>query len=241
MRISELYKPDGPLQGREVYICGSGPSIDCWPDKALEGETCILLNDLCQHRPTWGPIAFANNRKFLKRSKCPINVCKGRLIPPELKRAHGAMATDNHVSWKDPDLYVFSYRSLFQGDEWEHFDPACLFREPDFYWNEPGGTVAIFAMQFALMAGAKRIRCIGCDSSKLIQRYHEDKEEIRRRKQNAVKHDYSAYQRGGCRMIREAWDRFGVLITHETPWIGYGMERERYKEQRAWLNAKQSA
>lgn len=231
MRVSDLYA-DAPLRGRPVYIVGSGPSLDPWPDSALEGETAILLNDVCQDRPTWGPVAFANNVKFIKRSRCPYNVVKGRLVPPKEKKRPGRYATDNHVPWDSPDYYVFSYRSPQQGDAWDHFDDEALWAEPDFYWNEPGGSVSIFALQFALLAGATRIRMVGCDCSEAVSKYHVSKE--RRRQGRQVKHNYRAYWRGLMRMFREARERFGVVVTSENPWPGYGNEAQSHKEMVGW-------
>ena len=246
MRVSDLYNDrlspfvNHYFNGKEVYIVGSGPSLDCWPDGSLANQTCILLNDVQKFRPRLGPIAFANNVKFLSGCDLQYQIVKGRLVDPKKKKQTGVVAIDNHVPFDDPKYHVFSYRSPWQGDQFDHFDDEALFNEadPDCYWNTPGGTVAIFAMQFALLAGARRIRCIGCDSSGIVQKYHQPKENVRNGKH--VKHNYKAYQSGGARMVREAWDRFGVMITSEVPWIGYGYEQSRYEEQREWRESRKS-
>lgn len=65
MRVSELYAPAGPFVGEDLYVVGLGPSMRHYPARALEGRTCILLNDAHRIFPTLGPVAFANHDSFL--------------------------------------------------------------------------------------------------------------------------------------------------------------------------------
>lgn len=222
MRVSELY-PDNPLRGRPVYIVGSGPSLDVFPRDYLRDKVCVLLNDT--HRYVeGGPVVFSNNRKFIKDAAHPIRVVKGRLkYDPHPER------TDNHVSWKDPRHYVFSYRQP-PWDKRSHFDWSTLWAEPDFYWNEPGGTVSIFAVQFALLCGAKDIHLVGCDCSANVAKYLTGKEH----RISRVHQDHDAYARGLLRLFREARERFGVPILSVNPWPGYGREKDQHREMREW-------
>lgn len=232
MKVSDLY--NGPLQGRHVYIVGSGPSLACWRAEEFARDTCIMLNTAQRYQP-WGPVAFSNHKRFLDGCKLPYQVVKGRLVDSRRKRVKDRIATDNHCRWDDPKFYVYSYRCPYQGDQWDHFDDCALWREPDFYWNVKGGSVSIFALQFAALAGASAITMIGTDCSDLIRKYHPQMDKDRGAKQ--VKHNYDAYARGALRMKKEIWQRFGVRVGFETPWVGYGSERQRYQEVMEWVQS----
>jgi len=233
MKISQLYGESGPLHGRDVFIVGTGPSLACWRPEEFAGETCVLLNTAQRYVP-WGPVAFSNHRRFLDGCDLPYQIVKGRLVEASRKKTPDRITTDNHCRWDDPKYYVFSYRSPWLWDAWDHFDDKALWREPDFYWNVKGGSVSIFAMQFAALAGAKSITMLGTDCSELIRKYHPRMDRDRGAKQ--VKHNYRAYWAGAMRMKREIWQRFGIRVGFETPWIGYGDERIKYQELVEWLS-----
>lgn len=227
MRISELY--NGPFVGKDVWIVGTGPSLDCFPVDLLRDKTCILLNDAQQHLPGLGPIAFANNRKQLDGCELPYQIVKGRLrfdAHPE--------RTDNHVAWDDPRYYVFSYREpavktgrggvVQTGDTISHHDEQVLWTEPDFYWAPERGSVSAFAVQFALLAGARAIYLVGCDCNVI-----NGEEYVDGKSGCTMRRNYEAYQRGLLRLHREAIKR-GVSMVSVQPFFGLGWHEHQYRE-----------
>ena len=232
MRVSELY-PKSPCRGQEVYIVGTGPTLRVFPVDYLKGKVCILLNNAHRILPGLGPVAFSNHRAFLQKDncQCPVQVVKGRLkYDPNPER------TDNHVEWEDPKYHVFSYREP-PWDNISHFDDASLWREPDFYWNTPHGSVSIFACQFALLAGATAIHLVGCDCCEFTGKNADHEKDgllkcasHKARGPKSMRHDYDAYARGLMRMVREGRKRFGVPIFTCSPFPGFGREQEQFRE-----------
>lgn len=229
MRIRELYgKPE--WKGKPVYIVGTGPSMEVFPIKYLEDKYCILLNDASQRFfPTLRPIAFSNNKKFIENSPCPIRIVKGRLrFDPNPEK------DDNHVPWDHPDLYVFSYREP-PWDQVSHHDPRILWAEPEHYWNCKGGSVAIFAVQFALLAGFSEIHLVGCDCGEHVcpKPYLEDKAD-----KKTIYRRYEQYAAGLIRLTQEAATRFNVPVISVTPYPGYGREVSQHLELKQWLESQ---
>lgn len=248
MKVSELYGKKGPCQGRDVYIVGTGPTLRVFPVDFLKDKCCILLNNAHRIVPELGPIAFSNHQAFLLKDECqlPFQIVKARL---KYEQDRSPLATDNHVSWKSPDYYCFSYRepiidwkgtNIQTGDTWSHHDEQALWKEPDFYWNERKGSVSIFACQFALLAGAKSISLIGCDCCEFEGTNGDGRPErlkcASRKARGPVdmKHNYDAYARGLMRMVHEARKKFGVPIFNLSPFPGFGREQEQFRELQDW-------
>lgn len=216
-----------------MFICGTGPSLALYPPEFFSDRTCILLNDCCRYLPDAGPVAFANNRKFLKHGKQPYKIVKGRLRFDPNPEQH-----DNHVRWDDPNYYVFSYRDdrkKYGGrDNCSHFDWSRLWLEPDFYVNEPGGSVSIFAAQFAVQCGARSVMLIGCDCCEFGElKYVASK----RPRPEQVHHDYNAYSAGMLKLKRAAWERFKIPIVSLQPFVGLGRHQEQFEEMQSWTHA----
>jgi len=222
MKVSDLYNKE-EWAGKPVYIIGTGASMDVFPVKYLENKYCILLNDAHRFFPHLQPIAFSNHRNFLVDSKCRYNVVKGRYRgDPHPEK------TDNHVPWDDPNYHVFSYRQT-PWDTISHFAPKCLWAERDFYWNVEGGSVSIFALQFALLAGFSEIHLVGCDCGEFVahQAYLDQKI-------NTSTHQYDQYVLGIMTMIREAEEKFGVPVVNVGPYPGYGREQALHQQLLTW-------
>lgn len=242
MKVSELYE-SSPVRGNEVYIVGTGPTLRVFPVEYLRDKTCILLNNAHRILPGFGPVAFSNHRAFLEKDncRCPVQIVKGRH-----KYGENPTRTDNHVSWNDPKYHVFSYREP-PWDKRSHFEDASLWAEPDFYWNTPRGTVAIFACQFALLAGATAIHLVGCDCCEftgLDPHPEKPKDDMtlkcasrKARGPKSMAHDYDSYARGLDRLVREARERFNVPILHCSPFPGFGREQQQFRAMQDWADA----
>lgn len=223
MKVSALYGPASPLAHQDVYIAGTGPSLNVLPPGYLKNRCCILLNDAQKFIPGLGPVAFSNNRRFLKGCDLPFQIVKARLkFDPHPQR------DDNHVRWNDPRYYCFSYREP-PWDAVSHHDPSRLWTEPNHYWNEPGGSVVIFCLQFALQCSPRSIHLVGCDCCDLS-----GLEYLSPKSSRNVRHDYAAYARGVMRMIREGRERFGIPIVSLTPFAGLRRHEEQYQEMLTW-------
>lgn len=234
MRVSELYS-DNPLRGQDVYLVGTGPSLDCLPAGYLADRVCVLLNDAQRFLPGLGPVAFANNhKKNLKGCTLPIQVAKGRL-----RFVEHVERPDNYCSWDDPKYHVFSYREpvikgpsgpVRTGDQWSHFDDRALWAEPDFFWNIRDGSVSIFAAQFAILCGARSIHLVGCDCCEFPSgaEYLGTKQRIAK-----VVHDYDAYASGMLRMMQEG-RKLGIPIVAVQPFPGLGRHLQQWGEMKSW-------
>ncbi len=228
MKISDLYGKGGPIHKQDVYIVGLGSSMRMMPTKVLTNKTCILVNDGAKHFPKLGPIAFSNNRRFYIKAR-NTNITHW-CVKARLKSDPRVMRDDNHVEWRDPRYYCFSYR-LKQYDGFDHFDQRRIWVEPCHYWNYPGGNVAIFAVQFAVLAGARTVTLVGCDCCELLgMRYatrKASKNRIRlaRSRHVQVSHqlnpaDYHGYTTGLQIIQQRALADYGVPVITLTPFVG---------------------
>lgn len=231
MKVSDLYAPNGPFVGREIYIVGTGPSMRVFPIEYLKNKTCILLNDACRFLPL-GPVAMTNNRKWVE----PLNnqLIKYTIIKARLKSDPNPQRDDNHVPWNHQAYYCFSYRDP-RWDKVDHLDRAQLWQEPCHYWNIPGGTIAVFAVQFALQAGASAVILVGCDCNALHKDHYMSKKLQERKHANKkmAVHDYDAYAAGLMVMLYEARLKFGVPVMTLTPFCGLGRETSQFGELRS--------
>lgn len=243
MKASTLY--DGFLRGEDVYIVGLGPSLQVTPMRFLRGKVCILLKDAWALFPKLGPVAFSTNTAMFslgdRRCQLPFQIVKARhksLPNPE--------RDDNHVPWDHPDLYCFSYRER-PWDSVSHFDESRLWLEPDHYWNVPDGSVSLFAIQFAVLAGARNIFMVGCDCGELADLdYCDPRIEKNRavakqkliagkipKKPDRNRHNYDAYRKGLSLLQYRALKDFSVPVLTITPFAGLFDYQEQFKDRRA--------
>lgn len=236
MLISALY---GSFVDKDVYLIGTGPSMSVFPKRYLLGKTCVLLNDAWRYFPELGPVAFSNTNVFFRPDKSGRTPPKIRVVKARLKSDPNPERDDNHVRWDDPDRYCFSYREP-PWDDASHFDVGRLWAEPCHYWNMRGGTVAIFAVQFAVMAGARSVTMVGCDCCDLDGEEYLSPRALKFRIKNAkgtfkkgLKHDYEAYASGLRYVADRALADRGVSVTSMSPFFGFGHESKQLKMMRS--------
>lgn len=216
MEVSLLYD-NSPARGQDVYIIGSGPSIRVFDTSFLKDKCCILLNRASDHLDL-GPFAFVNNRGFINpnNQSTTIKVVKAHL------KFDGEEREDNHVTWDHPEYYCFSYTPKDRFIKWNELGWTTPI-DPLYYWNIHGGSVATFACQFALLAGAKSITLVGCDCISIGNRNYFTKKSSGPRR-NIV---YDGYRESLHIMQRIARSQFNVPVMTLWPFCGVG----RYDEQ----------
>lgn len=245
MRVSELY--EGPVRGQDVCIIGLGPSLRVFPKNFFDHKFCILLKDAWKLLPNAGPVAFSNNVVYLDEDS--PNPLPYQIVKCRHKGAQNPERTDNHVPWDSPRFYCFSYREQ-PWDLVSHHDEKTLWQEPDFYWNYPGGNVAIFAIQFAVLAGARSISLVGCDCGELLNMEYVspeisenrekgkalfDKRNGRRAGTRKVtkpkrdRHDYVGYLNGMQIIRKRALRDYGVPVVSVVPFMGLFEYEEQFR------------
>lgn len=230
MRVSTLY-PNSPLRDQDVVVLGLGPSLRAFPLKYLEGRTCVLLKDAWKHFPTLGPVAFSTASVYLDGCPLPLPVVKARH-----KGMPHAERDDNHVPWDHPRLYCYSYREP-PWDPVSHHDIARLWAEPDHYWSSPGGSVALFAVQFAALCGARSIQLVGCDCGELGGREYLSAKVTKAREQGRIdlarlagrkvsgkpsrdRHTYAGYRAGLAELAARCLKDRGIPVVTTVPFMG---------------------
>lgn len=227
MRVSELYAPGGPFNGKPLHIVGTGPSMRVFPLDFLKGRLCILLNDACKYYTQLGPVAFSNNLRWLEGANANIKykIVKGRYFDDDNPERE-----DNHVPWEHPGYYVFSYHEK-KYDGVSHHDRSRLWIEPLFYWSTERGCCAQFAVQFAALAGASEIYLVGCDCCALNGDHYSDRNIAQK---NFRRHDYDSYAEGLTILAHEIQERFGVPLFTLSPFMGLGREKSQYSTMLKW-------
>ncbi len=222
MLVSDLY---GTLRGLDVFIVGTGPSMSVFPLGFLKDRYCILLNDAWKYL-NLGPMAFSNSKQFLKGEQLPPKIM---VVKARLKSDPSPERDDNHVRWGHTRKHCFSYREP-PWDDVSHHDKSILWKESCHYWNIPGGSVAIFAVQFAVLAGARSVTVVGCDCCELNGRQYLNKEAFRdrmvrtKRIDKRLRHNYRAYACGLRYVADRALKDYGVPVVSSSPFFGFGWE-----------------
>jgi hypothetical protein len=169
-------------RGQELYIVGSGPSINIFPKDFLRDKICLSLNDTYKAHPAIQPIAlmhheaysrtgaseFADFHPLLENIKYPIVKISGKnRVPSE------------QVDWENPYFYFYDW-SLDINKIW------TMTKDTDELYYTPEGCSLHAALQIAWIMGFETIYTIGCDSRTMGGRH------------------YAAYDKNGFRALETA-------------------------------------
>lgn len=250
MRVSDLYE-SSPLRGQDVYILGLGASLSAFPPGFFEGRVCVLLKDAWRLLPKVGPVAFSTASVYLEDCRLPIQIVKARH-----KGVRNPERDDNHVRWDNSKYYCFSYREP-PWDRVSHNDPATLWKEPNHYFCYPKSSLALFAIQFAVLCGAKAVFLAGCDCGELAGREYLDPVVAKWRTEGKIalnrgkgldlkklpapkrnRHNYQAYSEGLLYLMKRAWDDKRVPVVTLTPFAGLFGYEEQFARVRAGYSEK---
>lgn len=210
MRIQDL--DDNWIHGT-VYICGTGPSMRCFPADFLKGKFTIGLNQAwryvqCDYTITIHPELYG---EYCKESGCGAGRWIIKKKPP--------MA---HLALDDQFHYVFG----------TSYDIETVTKRPkDTLYLGEG--VQSTAMDLAARMGAKMIILVGCDAGSLDGDYHGHDQHVRwvGRTPDA---QYKLY-RDSTAEVREAVRAMGISVLTLSPFIGVNAAAEDYQRLKGVL------
>ncbi|RMG09813.1 MAG: hypothetical protein D6731_18930 [Planctomycetota bacterium] len=201
----------------DLYIVGTGPSVDAFPFEFLRDKLCMGLNDAYKLHPAVGPLAFMHHEVYSHTSRdpaAPFHPLFHELKYPIVKGTSKARAET--IDWENPH-YVFF--------DWSHDIDAIWTqtKETDVLYYTPEGCSLHGALQVAWILGARNVFVIGCDSRTFGGRHYADYDKNRIRDRETLREgarNYDAYVHGTL-VVQEFLRRKGVRVLNLSPIVGY--------------------
>ncbi len=222
MRIRELRDV---FAGQDIYILGSGPSLNVFPLDFLDDKICLSLNDAYKAHPAIGPIAFMHHQVYAHSGPDETSPYHPHLknIKYPIVKAFGRDRAEI-VDWDNPYFYYCDF-SHDISNIWslrKDTDQLVYMRE---------GSSLQAALQLCWIMGASTIFTIGCDSrtlgglhyAKYDKNNFRDDEVLKR----GVQRNYDAYVYGTL-IIQEFLKQKGITVLNLSPIVGYHLVDYQY-------------
>jgi hypothetical protein len=210
MRLREL---QDIYLDQDIYIVGSGPTLNLFPLDFLQDKICIALNDAYKKHPAITPIALMNNQLYAHADDNPASpyheyfkAIKYPIIKPQ------SQYRVEKIEWDHPYFYCFERSTQIHKID-------SLTKETDHLYYAPDGCALHPALQIAWIMGARTIFVVGCDSCTFENQHYAafDKGGIGTVN---ITRNYDAYVYGTL-MIQKFLNQQGVTVLNLSPIVGY--------------------
>lgn len=223
MRLRELRDV---YLGQDIYIVGSGPSINLFPMDFLRDKVCLSMNDCYKVHPAITPIALMHHQLYAHAGQdrsAPYHENFKNIKYPIIK-ATGRDKVEK-VDWDHPYFYYY---------DWSHDIESIwmLTKETDQLIYMQEGCALHAALQICWIMGARNVFTIGCDSRTLGGKhyavYNKDgfrEDEVLKR---GEQRNYDAYVFGTL-VIQEFLKRKCVQVFNLSSIVGYHLVDYQYE------------
>jgi hypothetical protein len=211
--------------GHDIYIVGSGPSINIFPKEFLRDKICISLNASYKSSSFITPIAFMHHIVYSRKGNViedPIHPFFKNIKYPVIKGT--GKTRKEKVDWDNDHYYFF---------DWNHDIEKIyqLTKNTDELFYTPEGCAMQAAMQLAWILGARNIFLIGCDSRVLGKKHYADFEMDGFRNMEILKRgntrNYDSYVFGAL-IVMDFLKRKGINVFNLSNIVGYHMVDLQY-------------
>lgn len=217
MRIRELRDV---YLGQDIYIVGSGPSINYFPMDTLKDKVCMSLNDSYKKSGYITPIALMHHQHYAHSGPSVDydyhNNFKNIRYP--IVKAFGRDKAEI-VDWDNEYFYYFDWSHDID-EIWEQS------KETDKLYYVAEGCSLHAALQLCWIMGAKNIFTIGCDSRTMGGSHYAAYDKNGFREDEVLKRgqerNYDAYVYGEL-IIAEFLKRKGINVFGLSNIVGYHM------------------
>jgi len=204
-------KPTVTADHENIYIVGTGPTVNTFPMNFFEDKICLSLNDAYKIHPAITPIALMHHEIYAHVSKDPLAPYHSyfdKIRYPIIKGS--SRKKTETVDWDNPYYYYYDW-SLDIEDIW------TMTKETDYLYYTPEGC----SLQ------AANIFVIGCDSRLIGGKHYADynKDGIREDQPESKmkgERNYDSYVYG-ILIAQEFLKRKGVNVFYQSSIIGYHM------------------
>lgn len=199
---------------QDIYIVGTGPSVNVFPFDFLRDKICIGLNDAYKLHPAVGPIAFMHHEVYShtgRQEDRPLHPNFLELKYPIVKGT--SRARREQIDWDNPHYTFF---------DWSHDIDAVwtLTKTTDVLCYTPEGCSLHGALQVCWILGARNVFVIGCDSRTLGGKHYAEYDKNGIRHVDAQERNYDSYVHGTL-VVQEFLRRKGVNVFNLSGMIGY--------------------
>ncbi len=199
--------------GQDIYIVGSGPTLNLFPLDFLQDKICLALNDAYKKHPAITPIALMNSQLYAHTSDDPespyheyFKAIKYPIIKPKSRYKVEI------IEWDHPYFYCFDRTTKLDAIN-------SLNKETDYLYYAPDGCALHPALQIAWIMGAQNIFVIGCDSCTFEHQHYADFNKGGIGTVNTTR-NYDAYVYGTL-IIQAFLKSQGVNVFNLSPIVGY--------------------
>jgi len=206
--------------GHDIYIVGSGPSINIFPKEFLRDKICISLNASYKSSKFITPVAFMHHMVYSRKGNViedPIHPFFKNIKYPVVKGT--GKTRKEKVDWDNDHYYFF---------DWNHDIEKIyqLTKKTDELFYTPEGCAMQAAMQLAWILGARNIFLIGCDSRVMGEKHYADFEMDGFRNMEILKRgntrNYDSYVYGAL-IVMDFLKRKGINVFNLSNIVGYHM------------------
>ena len=222
MRLRELRDV---FAGQDIYIIGSGPTLNVFPLEYLQDKICLSLNDAYKAHPAVTPMALMHHQLYAHSGKSIDEDYHDHLkgIRYPIVKATGRERVEE-VDWDHPYFYYFDWSHDIENIWTQTKDTDQLI-----YMRE--GCSLHAALQICWIAGASTIYTLGCDSRTLGGRHYAEYDKGNFRDDEVLKRgmqrNYDAYVFGAL-IIQEFLKRKGIQVINLSPIVGYHLVDYQY-------------
>jgi len=209
--IEELHTYKNAHKGEDIYIIGSGASMNYYDKSIFEGKTTIVLNNM--YKFIAGTYClFMNAAKDRRRFASILSECKKTYTKVVVCEGHNYKVrrwNSNHYSWIVSQVHNDTPRVREELIDTEKLINTCY--------------VVTTGIHFAYYLGAKNIVLVGCDCSVIdgvanIAGYYDGAEGVTvNRVSLMMSHPYLV---DNMIVMRDIMQRRGVNVVSMTPFIG---------------------
>jgi hypothetical protein len=215
MRLRELRDT---FLNQDIYVVGTGPSVNAFPLDFLEDKICLSLNDAYKIHPAISPIAFMHHQLYAHAGnsvEAPYHDHLMNIRYPIVK-ATGRVG-DEIFDWDHPYFYYCTWRNDIE-NIW------TVTKETDELFYTPEGCCLHGALMLCWIMGARNIFVIGCDSRTMGGRHYAEYDKNKFRDDEVLKRgkhrNYDSYVYGTL-IYQEFLRRKGINVVNLSPIVGY--------------------
>jgi hypothetical protein len=203
---------------QDIYVVGTGPSVNVFPFDFLRDKVCIGLNDAYKLHPAVSPIAFMHHEVYSHTGRDESEPFHPNF--PELKHVivkGRSRVRRERIDWDNPHYTFFDWSTDIDAIWTQTKDTDVLYYTPE-------GCSLHAALQVCWILGARNVFVIGCDSRTMGGRHYADYDKNGIRANDAPKpgttRNYDAYVHGTL-IIQEFLRRKGVNVLNLSSVVGY--------------------
>ena len=210
----------GAEKGKDIFIIGSGRSLDFLPDNFFDGRVVLGVNGAYQHHPV--KYNICHHHQVVQDM---INQSKDRKFKVITSEFWTCVIHSHLEGWRG---YPYSHDETLTGDYYiyKHLNQTYTVIDLS-VWDMPdylvaGGTIVTTAIQFAYRLGARAIWLAGCDGGAIDGEWNRLEYKLK------TNPDHFYHTQDQLRIMANKVRSCGVPVVSVNPFIDFGLEGHKF-------------